>query len=173
MKKEREKNIVSARADLKVNANLNNNSGLPFSSATITLYLHATEDLDKVTGALRAILNLQSAKYSESKLEGYYGNPITLVVFELKGEEAASFAAELFAKLRSEDRLMLAGSLDRYEDESGALYLRLDKQILLGGALVLGEGDVVRVKLKSRLKGGLLTAHMKGYLASQYGAGDD
>jgi RNA binding exosome subunit len=50
------------------------------------------------------------------------------------------------------DRRRIASEVEKYVDEHGKLYLRLDKQSLVDGLIKAGAEDVVRVKLKPRLK---------------------
>jgi len=119
------------------------------SSVTLETFCHATEDVEKVE---RAILNLlpsdlrSSAEFEECRLEGHYGNPITILRAVLRGEEAERAVEELFSRMDEFDKKIVLESLERRLDSSSNLYLRFDKQrALLGSPRLLQGDDVIKV----------------------------
>ena len=121
----------------------------PFSSATLSTFVHATEDESKVLEALKNILP-EEVKIERRKLRGHHGNPIIVLstvigrrkpLRELWDTIAAKLGAEEFKKLGQI-------ATERLDDECN-LYLRFDKQLAYAGKLALTDtGDVIHVKLK-------------------------
>ena len=116
----------------------------------ISVFAHATEDRAKV---LRAVRNLfprdaEFPSYSESDLEGYFGDPITTLHFLVKNRRPAT---ELFdhiiQNLSSLDYVALLDELSQRIDETKNLYLRFDKQKAFMGKLALERHDSIRVKV--------------------------
>ncbi|MEL9991932.1 MAG: RNA-binding domain-containing protein [Thermoproteus sp.] len=102
--------------------------------AEISVLVHATEDLDKVYGAL--LRTFGELPYVIEPLEGHYGNPIYLITAFMDD------CRPLLSKLCP----LLAG---RGLEPRGELYVRLDKQRLARGELALSNSDdVVRIRIK-------------------------
>lgn len=94
----------------------------------------------------------------QNQLRGHFGYAILQVRYHLLGDEASHVTNLLATGLTSEAKKALRESIQGCIDEHSALYLRLDKQEMMEGKLVLGESDSVRVKIKPRLfqvKGGI------------------
>ena len=114
------------------------------------VYVHATEDRDKVLkalleafpGGLRGRIRLGEERY-----EGHYGNPIVVLTGSLHGgEEARETLVYIASRLPSHDLDYLTGTLEDRVDREGALYIRLSKQeAYLGRLRILESDDVVRV----------------------------
>lgn len=122
----------------------------PIQSLDVSYFLHATEDPEKVDGAVKAFFGGIMEPESEV-LEGHYGNRIIRVVHHLTGDEAASAFAELASRLPKGVRRDLTDRIEAHLDEHFALYLRLDKQKLIVGEAEVADADPVRVRVKPRL----------------------
>ena len=116
----------------------------------ISVFKHATEDRAKV---LKAVQNLfpkdaEFPNYTETNLEGYFGDPIITLHFHVKHKRPAT---ELFdniiENLSSLDYVSLLEELPQRIDETKNLYLRLDKQKAYLGKIVLERHDPLRVKV--------------------------
>jgi RNA binding exosome subunit len=128
----------------------------PIQSVEATYLVHATEDAEKVGGAVAKLLGAASEPVVES-LEGHFGNRILRGRLHLTGEEAARAFESLVALMPQGMRDEVVADIGPYLDEHSALFLRLDKQKLVSGSVALGTGDAVRLKVKPRvfqLKGG-------------------
>ncbi|MEM1928240.1 MAG: RNA-binding domain-containing protein [Acidilobaceae archaeon] len=127
------------------------------SSAVLRTHVHATEDREKVLAALRNTLppSLRETVEVESEsYEGHYGNRIEVLTVELRdSEEAGALLSYLLESLGDADRRLLLATLAERVDESGSLYLRLDKQSAYRGVLELSDGDDV-IKIEIRVEGG-------------------
>ncbi|RLE70791.1 MAG: exosome protein [Thermoprotei archaeon] len=128
-------------------------------SLELEAFCHATEDVGKVK---QAILNLIPEELrstygdlvTSSLLEGYYGNPIVVLRLKVRGKKhASSILLRILRSLSLTDLSELEASLREHMDNSGNLYLRLDKQLAyLGKVKLYWSDDVVRVKAKLTLE---------------------
>jgi RNA-binding protein len=119
-------------------------------SLELSYFLQATEDEDRVEGAVRSLLGAEIVTQRQ-ELEGHHGNKIVWIRHHLVGEQAAAVLRELVSHLEEDETKMILAQLGQTLDEHNALYLRLSKQVLLKqGRLVLASSDPIRVKVKPR-----------------------
>jgi RNA binding exosome subunit len=121
---------------------------LKFSAAEINLVLHATEDEGRVLKAIEEVLSVPSTRFSGSPSEGHYKNKILLQKAILSSHEAGSLAKRVISLLSSIDREHLSRLVQKYSDEKGNLYIRLDKQRMCQGRVSLSETDAIRIRFK-------------------------
>ncbi len=127
-------------------------------SVEVSAIAHATEDLEKVQTALKAVLpdSLKERQlFTRRYLEGHHRNPI--VTFEARLTQAAEveeFTSCFFRQLPKSQKLRIERDLALHSDADGNLYIRIDKQQAFRGIVELGEEDPIRVRLKfNRLVG--------------------
>lgn len=125
-----------------------------FKGCELSLFIHGTEDEERVVNGVCENLGVRREMLREERLEGHFKNPIVSVKASLQGREAEELVKRILSKLDEESRVKLKANLEDFVDKKGKLYLRLDKQDLLGGRLRLCEQDPVRLVVKpgSRLK---------------------
>ncbi|MEB3860039.1 MAG: hypothetical protein LRS43_02385 [Desulfurococcales archaeon] len=122
---------------------------------TAKTYAHATEDPSKVVRALLHVLPedlRDKSRVREQRFRGHYGNPIRLleVLVDDPGEASKTWSW-ILSNLGELDKRHLRATLEERLDNSGVLYIRLDKQEAFGGTLRILEGDdVIRVSVKFR-----------------------
>ncbi len=131
-------------------------------SLDVSFLLHATEDLEKVSLAVGAIIGVDAPAEVE-EMTGHFGNRIRRVSFRLHGEDATASFFRLARRLPEPLKAELTRDMDRFLDEHSALFLRLDKQSLVEGELRLGSGDAVRLKVKPRAF--MMTGSAGGFFA--------
>lgn len=132
-------------------------------SLEVSFFVHATEDESKVIEAIHSQLSIRDSPAMEV-LEGYFGNKIVRVKYNVTGEEATRLFVHISSMISSQDKRRILAEMERNLDEHRALYLRFSKQELMARRLVLFENDPVRVKVKPR-------AHlMRGDPAVFYGS---
>ena len=119
-----------------------------FSAAEINLVLHATEDEDKVLKAIEDVLLVPSERFLSSPSQGHYKNKILLQKAILSSQEAGSLAKRVISLLNSADRENLSRLVQEHSDEKGNLYIRLDKQRMCQGRVLLSETDAIRIRFK-------------------------
>ncbi|MGC8631036.1 MAG: RNA-binding domain-containing protein [Thermoprotei archaeon] len=97
---------------------------------------HATEDEDKVKGALSFLTGTN--KIVEEKLTGVYGEPIIMMKVKEQGKEAMAAYERLISDEKNRQKLI--DDLD-LRLEGWKLHVRLDKQDLVKGSICVGSGD--------------------------------
>ena len=136
---------------------------LEFSSVTISFFVHATEDLDRITNRLSEALDLNPADLVCETVEGHFGNKITSVKAHIIGEKTGLVARKLISRLSDharKDTINLVGSSTDMHD---SLYLRLDRQSL-HGKLELADDEPIRVKLKPKYRLADRNTTLKAYV---------
>ena len=132
-------------------------SKIPIAFIEIRLFAHATEDLNKVTEAVKQILPIdytEEVEFKRTNLKGHYGNPIILFETKIKERKIIKrFIDSLFSCISVMDKENLLRDISLHV-EKGSLYLRLDKQAALCGEIKLCTEDPIRVRIRFR-KGGI------------------
>ncbi|TRO51183.1 hypothetical protein E2P71_09460 [Candidatus Bathyarchaeota archaeon] len=116
----------------------------------LSVFIHATEDRSKVIKAVRSLFpkDAEFPSYTETNLDGYFGDPITTLTFLVKNRRPASDLFEhIVENLDSLDYVTLLDELAQRIDETKNLYLRFDKQKAYHGRFVLERHDSIRVKV--------------------------
>lgn len=140
-------------------------------SVEISAIVHATDDLDKVQSALKAILpeSLKERQlFTRRYLEGHHRNPI--VTFEARltrPREVEEFTDYLFRQLSKSEKLRIQRDLNLHSDSEGNLYVRLNKQQAFRGMIELGEEDSIRVRFKFNRLSGDVEELMKNVLEAE------
>ena len=119
-----------------------------FSTAEISIIIHATENQDKILQSINDVLYISPDRFSSTSSEGHWGNKILLLTAVIGSTEASSLIATLLSKLNKIDRHSLADFFDNYIDEKGNLYIRLDKQRVCQGRTSLSDNDSIRIRLR-------------------------
>ena len=117
-----------------------------------SLYLHATEDEEKVMGSLEGVLGIRRDELSVNRTSGHYGNPITIVRATLFDDRALEVLREMVAHMDDAERRRLSRSLRDLIDERGRIYIRLDKQGLVMGRARMGHRDSVELVVSSEVR---------------------
>jgi RNA binding exosome subunit len=124
-----------------------------FSSVQISFIVHASEREASVVDKVTEMLIIPRDSLQRLQLEGYYGNPIIRYSAHLTDrQKIMPFVSNLFTKMTEGDKHLLKAELTRYVDEHEALHLRIDKQSLFDGKIVLSQQDSVKIKLKPKMR---------------------
>ena len=118
-------------------------------SLDVSFLLHATEDGERVGAAVKGLI-APGAQFEVEQMEGHFGNAIAKVSLHLHGEEATRAFEALTARMPGTLKRRLAEDIENILDEHSSLYLRLDKQKLVAGAIDAGYDDAIRFKVKPR-----------------------
>jgi RNA binding exosome subunit len=119
-------------------------------SLEVSYFVQMTEDEEKVR---RAVVDLVGGEPPEDRqeAEGHHGNKIVWVRVHLTGDEAETALLRIVSRVDADGRKTILRDLRDTLDEHDALYLRLNKQVLvMGGGAVLASSDPIRVKVKPR-----------------------
>ena len=122
----------------------------PIQAVEVSYFVQATEDPERLDRRVRVLLAVQGQREVDM-LEGHFGNRILHVHHHLTGDDAGGVVEALASNLPAAVKGELGDSMTERIDEHSALFLRLDKQMLVTGRMELGTADPVRIKLKPRL----------------------
>ena len=113
---------------------------------TIDVIVHATEDISKIFQSFSDVLEIEEESFTITETTGYYENPIIMLNAKLVKKQAKSFM-EKFLKLLSSNQInqLIEEIEERIADSK--FHLRLDKQELIKGTLVLSEKDTIKIKI--------------------------
>jgi hypothetical protein len=120
------------------------------------VFSHATEEPAKV---LKALFSLVPQNYrgglavKEEAVRGYFKNPIIIYRAKLTRREEVDEMFSYIAKdIAENDKIRLGKEIDRRVDDSGKLFLRLDKQAAYAGAILVKQDDD-SIKMTVRFSG--------------------
>ncbi len=110
-------------------------------------FIHATENRERVLDATLDIFRGYNYEIYERMVLGHHGNPITVITIKVYGCDSEQAVKRLISRLDKLDRNIIRASLvDR--SERNRIYLRLDKQELVNGRIVLGHtDDVIKITI--------------------------
>ena len=113
---------------------------------TIDVIVHATEDISKIFQSFNDVLEIKEESFSITETTGYYENPIIMLNAKLVKKQAKSFM-EKFLKLLSKNQInqLIEEIEERIADSK--FHLRLDKQELIKGVVVLSEKDTIKIRI--------------------------
>ena len=113
---------------------------------TIDVIVHATEDISKIFQSFNDVLEIEEESFTITETTGYYENPIIMLNAKLVKKQAKSFM-EKFLKLLSKNQInqLIEEIEERIADSK--FHLRLDKQELIKGVVVLSEKDTIKIRI--------------------------
>jgi len=125
---------------------------LPIKHAQLRVYVHATEDEEKVFQSIKNSLPeevLREAKIIKETYYGHYGNPITVITVTINNPRLAERTLNyLLEKLGASGRHILSSSLEDRVDKGGSLFFRISKQDAYMGSITIYEtDDVIRISI--------------------------
>jgi RNA binding exosome subunit len=107
------------------------------------VYIHATEDPDKVMKALR---NVVEGRYVMRSTRGHHGNVIQIVEVKLTECDAFEALRSIITRLDDVEFLLMLSGI-----EESRLYVKFDKQQAYRGVLKVSHGDdVVYVEVRGK-----------------------
>ncbi|MFW9986822.1 MAG: RNA-binding domain-containing protein [Candidatus Odinarchaeota archaeon] len=123
------------------------------SNITVHALVQATEDEAKVKTAVQNLFPQEigdSLSFKQTKLRGYYHNPI--IHLETRLTQRVAVKETLYSigqRLPPEERAKLAITFENRVDQKGQLFLRFDKQESYQGQLrLVNRGDSLRLVVR-------------------------
>lgn len=114
---------------------------------TFRASVHATESDDRVKTALS--LFLFDNKINETKTEGHFGNPITLLHGQIKGKDCTRSIDLIRSSLLEHELERLRNERCERIDDECCLHVRFDKQAAFEGKVKLAKNnDTITAKIK-------------------------
>ena len=113
---------------------------------TINVIVHATEDISKIFQSFEEILDVKEEDFTIEETMGHYENPIIVLNTKIVKKQAWNFMNKLLELLSAEQVNGLIEEIDERTVDS-KFHMRLDKQELIKGNLVIKEKDTIKLKI--------------------------
>ena len=113
---------------------------------TIDMIVHATEDVSKIFQSFEDVLGLKEEDFTIEETMGHYENPIIMLNTKIVKKQAQNFMSKLLELLPVEQINDLIDEIEERTVDS-RFHMRLDKQELIKGKLVVSEKDTVKIKI--------------------------
>ena len=113
---------------------------------TIDVIVHATEDIAKIFQSFEDVLEITEKDFTIENTEGHYENPIILLNAKIVKKQAQNLM-DKFHKLLPIDQVNEL--IDEIEERTvdSRFHMRLDKQELIKGNLMVREKDTIKLKI--------------------------
>jgi len=113
---------------------------------TIDVIVHATEDISKIFQSFEDVLEIKEEDFTIEEVNGHYENPIIMLNANLVKKQAQNFMKKLLELLPSEQVNELIEEIEERTVNS-RFHMRLDKQELIKGNLVVREKETIKLKI--------------------------
>ena len=113
---------------------------------TIDVIVHSTEDISKIFQSFEDVLNLKQDDFTLEETEGHYENPIIMLKAKIVKKQARNLMGRILKQLTEEQiKYLTEGIEERTEDSK--FHMRLDKQELIKGNLMISEKETIKLKI--------------------------
>jgi RNA-binding protein len=113
---------------------------------TIDVIIHATEDISKILQSFDEVLEIKEEEFTSIETTGYFENPIIILSAKLVKKQGQNFIKKMLELLPINQINELIEEIEERTIDS-RFHLRLDKQELVKGELVISEKDTVKIKI--------------------------
>jgi RNA binding exosome subunit len=113
---------------------------------TIDVIVHATEDISKILQSFDEILEIKEEEFTSIETTGYFENPIIMLSAKLVKKQGQNFIKKMLELLAVNQINELIEEIEERTIDS-RFHLRLDKQELVKGKLIISEKDTVKIKI--------------------------
>ena len=114
---------------------------------TLEIIFHATEDSKKIFEPILELFQIKEEEFTQEKILGYYGNPITLAKNVLTKKKAEDFIRELISRIIKPQIDEFLENIDMYFDDS-SLFLRIGKNDLVRNIISLQQNNAIKIRIK-------------------------
>jgi len=114
---------------------------------TLEIIFHATEDSKRIFEPMLELFQIKEEEFTQEKILGYYGNPITLAKTVLTKEKAEDFVRELISRITKSQIDEFLENIDMYFDDS-SLFLRIGKNDLVRNIISLQQNNAIKIRIK-------------------------
>jgi RNA binding exosome subunit len=113
---------------------------------TIDIIVHSTEDISKIFESFDKVLEVKEEDFMNLETTGYFENPIILLNAKLVKKQAQNFMKKILKVLSINQIKELIEEIEERTMDS-KFHLRLDKQELVKGVLVLNKKGTIKIKI--------------------------
>ena len=114
---------------------------------TLEVIFHATEDSKKIFEPILELFQIKEEEFTQEKILGYYGNPITLAKTVLTKKKAEDFIREIISRITKPQIDEFLENIDMYFDDS-SLFLRIGKNDLVRNIISLQQNNAIKIRIK-------------------------
>ncbi len=115
---------------------------------TIDVIVHATEDISKIFQAFDEFLSVKEEEFTINETTGHFDNPIIILNVKIVKKQAQRLVKRLLELLTKDEINMLIEEIEERTVDS-RFHMRLDKQELIKGKLVISEKETIKLKIHS------------------------
>ena len=112
----------------------------------IDVIIHATEDISKILQSFDEVLEIKEEEFTAIETTGYFENPIIILSAKLVKKQGQNFIKNMLDLLPINQINELIEEIEERTIDS-RFHLRLDKQELVKGKLIISEKDTVKIKI--------------------------
>ena len=113
---------------------------------TIDVIVHSTEDILKIFKSFDEVLEVKEEDFMNLETTGYFENPIIMLKAKLVKKQAQNLIKKIMKLLPSNQINELIEEIEERTVDS-RFHLRLDKQELVKGELIVSEKDTIKIKI--------------------------
>tara|TARA_B100000470_G_scaffold99404_1_gene76769 strand:+ start:37 stop:468 length:432 start_codon:yes stop_codon:yes gene_type:complete len=113
---------------------------------TIDVIVHSTEDILKIFKSFDEVLEVKEEDFMNLETTGYFENPIIMLNAKLIKKQAQNFMKKILKVLSINQIKELIEEIEERTTNS-KFHLRLDKQELVKGVVVLNEKGTIKIKI--------------------------
>jgi len=113
---------------------------------TIDVIVHATEDISKIFQSFEDFLDLKESDFTVNETVGHFENPIIVLNAKIVKKQAQNFMKRLLELLSAKQINELIEEIEERIEDS-RFHMRIDKQELIKGHIVVSEKDPVKIKI--------------------------
>ena len=113
---------------------------------TIDVIVHATENISRIFQSFEDLLGLKKENFTVNETTGYFENPITMLNIKIVKKQAENFMKNLLELLSKQQIRELIDEIEERTVDS-RFHMRLDKQELINGNLIIREKDTIKIKI--------------------------
>jgi RNA binding exosome subunit len=113
---------------------------------TIDVIVHATEDISKILQSFDETLEIKEEEFTSIETTGYFENPIIILSAKLVKKQGQNFIKKMLELLPINQINELIEEIEERTIDS-RFHLRLDKQELVKGKLIISEKNTVKIKI--------------------------
>ena len=110
------------------------------------MIIHATEDVSKILQSFDEVLEIKEEQFTSIETTGYFENPIIILSAKLVKKQGQNFIKKMLELLPINQINELVEEIEERTIDS-RFHLRLDKQELVKGKLIISEKDTVKIKI--------------------------
>ena len=113
---------------------------------TVEVIIHATEDRKKILDSIFDLFEIKEEEFTEERLEGHFGNPITILKTKISKKRAEELVHKLVSKISKVQMNEFFDNMNMHF-EGSTLFLRISKQDVVRKIINIQQNDAIRIRI--------------------------